>query len=500
MTAALTVRGLRKSFGAVHALRGVDLEVRPGEVHALLGQNGCGKSTLVKTLTGVITPDAGTADVFGRPLAFPVASAAATGIAVIHQDLGLVDEMTVLENLGVTAGFGARLLGVVNHRREVDTYREVMASLDFAVDLHAKVGSLSAAERAMLGVARAVRDLGSDVAGRLFILDEPTAALGHSEADRVLALMRRVADQGAGVIFISHRLNEVTASCDRLTIMRDGQTVHSSDVAGIDRAEIVRHMLGRRLSDFFPTPSAELGGQVRLSVRGLNGRTLRDFSLDGRAGEIIGVTGLDGMGQVEVVRLLAGAARPLAGSVTVDGVDVPLGSPQRAIRSGIAYVPGNRLRDGAWTDASARENVVLPVLRRIPTRGVIRAASERAYADPLLRSAGLHPFDPARAFRNFSGGNQQKIVFAKWMQIDPSVLLLEEPTQGVDAGAARELLGRVTDAAAEGATVLIVSGDHEQLLELCHRVVVLSHGVVVAEIDRADLSEERLLVACSPTA
>ena len=498
MTIALSVRGLEKSYGAVRALRGVDLEVGAGEVHALLGQNGCGKSTLVKALTGIVAPDAGEAELFGRPVSFPVTSAHAQGIAVIHQDLGLVDDMTVLENLGATGGYGTRALGVVRQRRQAEAYRAVMASFDFDVPLHAMVRTLSASERAMLGVVRSVRDLRSDVAGQLFILDEPTAALGRAEADRVLELMRRVAARGAGVVFISHRLNEVTAACDRLTVMRDGQSVYSGAVADVDRGEIVRHMLGRRLDEFFPDPPTGVGDRVRLSIRGLSGSTLDDLDLDAREGEIVGVTGLDGMGQDELVRIVAGASQAAQGSVEVDGARLPLGSPRAAIQAGVAYVPGNRLRDGGWVEASARENLTLPVLARVRRRGVISSRIERTYAERRLGGVGLHPFDPERAFRGFSGGNQQKIVFAKWLQTEPSVLLLEEPTQGVDAGASRDLLTHVTTAAETGMTVIIVSGDHEQLVELCHRVVVLSHGRITAELPREDLSEERLLVACSP--
>lgn len=497
MTTALAVHGMEKSYGAVRALRGVDLEVTAGEVHALLGQNGCGKSTLVKALTGIVQPDGGTAEVFGRELALPVTSAHAHGIAVIHQDLGLVDEMTVLENLGVTARYGARILGVVRERAEADAYRAIMDSLDFHVPLHAPVRTLTAAERAMLGVVRAIRDLGSETDGRLFILDEPTAALGRSEAERVLSLMRRVADRGAGVVFISHRLNEVMAVCDRVTVMRDGRTVFTGPVSGVDRGEIVRHMLGRRLDELFPHPPNSVGDRVRLSVRGLRGRVLDDLDLDAREGEIVGVTGLDGMGQDELVRIVAGAASASAGSVSIDGAGLRLGSPRAAIDAGVAFVPGNRLRDGGWVDASARENLTLPVLRSLRRGGVLRERGEREYATEQLAEVGLHPLDPERPFRGFSGGNQQKIVFGKWLQTDPGILLLEEPTQGVDAGAARELLGRVTAAASSGRTVLVVSGDHEQLVEICHRVVVLAHGQVVADIPRSELSEERLLLASS---
>jgi len=499
MIPALSIRGLAKSYGAVNALRGVDLEVQPGEIHGLLGQNGCGKSTLVKSITGVIAPDAGEIAVYGQVVVTPVVHPHQYGLAVVHQDVGLADSMTVLENLGVTASYGTRAFGIVNERRERRIANDLLATLGLTFDLDAPVRLLTPAQRAMMGIVRALRDLNAHQGSAVLVLDEPTAALGRDESDQVLDLMRKVAAAGSAVVFISHRLNEVTATCDAVTIMRDGLVAHTGPAHELNREQMVAHMLGRTIEDFFPPPPRRPADNVRLRVRDLTGTTVTGFEVDARAGEIIGITGLAGMGQAELVRLLAAADSPTRGTIAIDGTDLKAFTPFEAMRRGISFVPGNRHRDGGWLAASAAENVTLPVLTRF-ARPALRLRAERQYAREKLALLQLRPLAPERLMSSFSGGNQQKIVFAKWLQTEPTVLLLEEPTQGVDPGAARELLDQVVDAATRGATVLIFSGDHEQLVEICHRVIVLSHGRVISEIPRDQLSEERLIAASASDA
>lgn len=494
-----------KAYGGARALDGLDLRVEAGEVHALLGQNGCGKSTLVKALTGVHNPDEGTARVFGRELTFPVTAPHTHGIAVIHQDIGVVEQMTVLENLGVNAGYGTRLLGAVDTRSERRVYRALAERLGVALPLDALVADLSPAERALLAVVRAMRLLEAhDGEGQLFVLDEPTAALSGGEAERLLTLMRRMADLGAGVVFISHRLAEVMAVCDSATVVRAGRTVLRTPVAATTREDLVAAMLGRRMEDFFPEPPAEpvragvASARARLVVDGVSGDVVRDATFTVHAGEVVGVTGLAGMGQEELPRLLAGVQRPAAGWAGVDGRRLSGGSPREATAAGLALVPGNRLRDGCWVAGSAAENLTLPVLRRFSRAWGVDTDAERRHARDRMVEVGTVPADPSLPMAAFSGGNQQKIVFAKWLQTAPGVLLLDEPTQGVDPGAAHDLLEDVVQAAASGAAVVVFSGDHEQLAAVCHRVLVLQHGRTVAELTRAsgDLTEANLLHAC----
>ncbi|MHC3003043.1 sugar ABC transporter ATP-binding protein [Gordonia sp. GN26] len=493
---ALNVLGLSKSYGGAVALDGMDLLVRPGEVHALLGQNGCGKSTLVKSLTGVVTPDAGTIEVFGRNVNVPVDDPHAHGIAVIHQDIGLVDDMTVLENLGVNARYGTRLLAPVRVGREKAIYRELMNRLGFDFPLDAMVSTLSPAERALLAVVRALRLMDIDSDEQLFILDEPTAALPRPEAARLLELMRRVADTGAGVLFISHRLAEVMQVCDRATVMRAGRNVLEVPIADTSRTELVSHMLGRRMDDFYPAPpSTEIGAPL-LRVRNLTGERVEDLDLTVHAGEVVGVTGLAGMGQDELPMLLAGDVTPVAGTVDVDGETMRPGEPNDAIRSGMVLVPGNRLRDGCWAEGTAEENVILPVVRRYRGWKGLDLGRLRDRAQELMTSVHVHPNRPALPMTAFSGGNQQKIVFAKWLQLKPKVLLLDEPTQGVDPGSAKELLADALEAADAGSAVVLFSGEHELLAAVCHRVLVLHHGQLIDELSGDRLTEQLLLEAC----
>lgn len=496
-SAALVVSGLTKSFGGVTVLRPLSLRVEPGEVHALVGQNGSGKSTLVKCLTGVHTPDAGEASVFGRELHFPVHAPAEHGIAVIHQDIGLVEEMTVLENLGINAKYGTRLLSPVSVRREKSIYREIFERLGIDIPFDQPVSTLGPAEHALIGVARAMRVMARHDR-QLFILDEPTAHLSRIEAERVTTFMQRVAALGSSVIFISHRLNEVLTSCDTVTVIRDGRLITSGTTQDLTKSDLVSSMLGRRMVDFYPRrPTPPDDAPVILEVSGLCGDIVRDVTLDVRSGEIVGVTGLAGMGQEELPLLLAGATAAQAGAVRVDREPVRLGNTRASIAKSIALVPSNRQRDGLWMDATAAENVTLPVLRSFTNRiGMLDRRRERRVADGILDGSGLRPMEPDREMRMFSGGNQQKVVVGKWLQLSPRIFLLDEPTQGVDAGAARELLDRAANLAASGTAVIVFSGDHEQLAAMCNRVIVLNDGRQVAELSGDDLTERALLEAC----
>lgn len=498
MSNALVVRNLSKSFGGVPALGPIDLSIPTGQVHALVGQNGCGKSTFVKCLTGYHRPDSGEVAVFGRELSLPVHSPGEHGIAVIHQDVGLVPNMTVLENLGANAGYGARLLGSVRVREEREIYRALFDRLGVSVPLDVLVADLSPAEHALVGIVRAMRLMSGEHEQHLFILDEPTAYLNRAEAVRVTTFMRRVADLGSSVIFISHRLGEVLEYCDAVTVLRDGQLVSSVSTDGLSRSELVAQMLGRRLQDFYPSPvPVAEAAEPRLVVDGVAGDIVDDFSLEVRAGEIVGVTGLAGMGQEELPHLLAGSKKAARGTVSVAGVGDVTGNIPRAIDAGLVMIPGNRHRDGCWLDATAAENVTLASLDRFRGRGrLVSWRRERITATRLLEQSGVRPLAPRAQMRNFSGGNQQKIVFGKWLFREPDVLLLDEPTQGVDAGAGRELLDQVASLAEQGTAVVVFSGDHEQIAAICHRVLVLHHGRVIAELSGEGLDEATLLEAC----
>lgn len=495
---ALEIEDLSKQFDGNYALHPLTWQVQRGEVHALVGQNGSGKSTLIKCLAGYYRPETGRVKLFGKELDLPVHNPADHGIAVIHQDLGLAPEMTVLENIGVATGYGARTLGWVQDRKEAKACREIAERIGIELPLHTMVSDLSPAQRALVGLVRAVRALGDGHEGHLFILDEPTASLSHSEAAQVTAMMRNVADLGSSVIFVSHRLGEVLDDCDNVTVLRDGKRVLTRSTEGLTRSDLVADILGRRLTEYYPDPPAKaVEPTPQLVLEGVTGGVVRDLSVTVQSGEIVGFTGLAGMGHEELPLLLAGKLARTAGTVTVNGTAVPADKPRAAIAAGLALVPGNRHRDGVWLDASTVENATLPALGKYTRFGFLTNwRKEREDALELVQSSGMVPAQPHWQVRQFSGGNQQKLVLAKWLQMKPSVLLLDEPTQGVDAGASRQLLDRVADLAAGGASVVVFSGDHEQLAAICHRVLVLHDGQIVAELPQAELSEQSLLEAC----
>lgn len=495
-TAALSLRGVSKHFGGVAALHQVDFSVNPGEIHALLGQNGSGKSTLVKIITGVYAPDPGAhLELWGKAEELPMVAAHQHGIAVIHQDLGLVERMTVVENLGITSGYGTRMLMPIPRRRERTRCRELLAGIGLDVSLDALVANLSPAVRAGIAIARATRLLQDHAEHFIFILDEPTAYLSSEGADRVMSLMRTVASKGSSVVFISHRLSEVLSVADRITVLRDGKVADTFSSSEGDHRRIIAAMLGRSLEQYYPDRFEAPAANPVLQVMGLTGSTLNRVSFSVCPGEVVGFAGLVGMGYEEIPYLLAGNAKATSGVVELDGrklLNLPLG---KRIQLGVVLVPGNRQRDGAWPAATAQENIALPTLLRQAAASPLRLARERRYAASQMNLFGVRPSLPDRKVSMFSGGNQQKIVLAKWMSMAPRVLLLDEPTQGIDAGAKFEILRMIIEAAKGGAAVLIFSGDYEQLAHVCNRVIVLAHGRIVAELAGSEITESAIVQA-----
>lgn len=493
---ALSLRRASKRFGGLQALNQVDFSVDPGEIHALLGQNGSGKSTLVKIVTGVYAPDAGASlELWGRPTEMPVAAAHQHGIAVIHQDLGLVERMTVVENLGITSGYGTRAFMPIANRRERARCRQLLAGMGLDVPLDVLVANLSPAVRAGIAIARATRLLQEHAERFIFILDEPTAYLSSEASERVMSLMRAVARSGSAVVFISHRLSEVLSVADRITVLRDGQVADTFTSREGDHRRIIAAMLGRALEQYYPDRGEAPEAGPVLRVRDLTGSRLQGVSFQASPGEVLGFAGLVGMGHEEVPYILGGNARARAGRAELEGRDLlPLPLSER-IRLGVVLVPGNRQRDGAWLAATAQENIALPTLLRLPMPFPLRLSREHRYAVSQMNLFRVRPIVPDRKVSLFSGGNQQKIVLAKWMSATPRVLLLDEPTQGVDAGAKFEVLRIIVDAARSGSAVLIFSGDYEQLANVCHRVLILAHGRIVAELAGSEVTESAIVHA-----
>ena len=494
----LSARGFSKTFSGRTVLRDLDLDVYPGEIHGLLGQNGSGKSTFIKILAGYHAPDDGAElTIDGRDVALPLdpREPHLLGLSFVHQDLGLVPEMTVLENLRVGSyetGLGWR----IRWRRERQYVRDALQrfGLDH-ISPDAEVRTLRDVERAMLAILRALERLKGLTRGVL-VLDEPTAYLPRDGVDRLFSAVRSAAAAGFGVLFVSHRLDEVRALTNRVTILRDGAHVETADTAALNERDLIERILGRALGELYPS-AHKMRGEVALTARDVSGSVVRSFSIDLHRGEIVGLTGLLGMGQEQVPHLLFGSQRA-AGEACVGTwtVDLRRMTPRRAIEIGVALLPANRLREGAAQEATVVENVTLPVLGTYFKGGILRHRRERREVAAQLRQFQVVPPEPTRVFNKLSGGNQQKALLAKWFATRPQIFLLHEPTQGVDIGAKQQIFADIRDLAQGGGAVMIASVEYEDLAHLCDRVLVFRDGDVVAELRDHELTQDRIVEQC----
>ena len=508
---ALQVRALTKTFAGGRALNEVDMDLAAGEVHALLGENGSGKSTLIKILSGYHRPDPGAqVQIGGQPLAFGSALASyAVGARFVHQDLGLVEASSISDNLAFGPGFPTSFATIRSGRTRQRAV-QALEGVDLDLDPDAMISSLSPAQKTGVAVARALM-VDGDAVVRLLVLDEPTARLPEHEVEHLLTLVRSVARRGVGVLYVTHRLDEVFQIASQATILRDGHKVASVAVQGLERDVLLQHLLGaalerpHRLQAHPVTSAASV-----LTVTGLHSEALHDVSFTVHPGEIVGIAGITGSGREALCGTLFGARRRDAGEVSVGAVPIRGNRPDAAMQAGVAYVPAERKILGAFLDLSAGENIGIanlgafwrwPLLRRQRETD----AAQRWFVRFAIRPLGaLH--QPLSAF---SGGNQQKVVFSKWFQRAPVLFLLDEPTQGVDVGAKAELHTALFEAAREGAGIVISSSDVDELTTVCDRVLVLRSGRVVAELSgagvnphamsRAALGIDRSDAAAQPT-
>ncbi|MGW2049622.1 sugar ABC transporter ATP-binding protein [Streptomyces sp. NPDC001858] len=486
MTAVLRVRGVTKSFGGAAALKGVDIDLYPGEIHALMGMNGAGKSTLVQVLSGVHRADGGTIEVDGQEQhALSVRRARRLGIASVPQRRELAMGLSVAEN--VLLGDLPTRARAVRWKAVREEARRALAALGIVIDVERTAGSLTVAEQTMVEVAREVRR-----GGRILILDEPTACLSAKDADRIRALVRTLRDEGVAVVYISHYIDEVMAVADRLTVLRDGAVVTSAPAAELDHAGLVRAMVGRDVVSTRPErpgPKPEVG----LSVRGLSdGRAVRDFTVEVRRGEIVAVLGPAGDAQSRLFDLLSGRRRPDRGDLHVDGRSVPFGKVAASLGSGLRCVTGDRRALGLVPGLSLDENLMLAddrlARRRLHRRGELarRAAPSRLrYGVRAL--AGNPPVSV------LSGGNQQKVLLGKWLETSPAACFLEDPTNGVDIAAMSDIHALVDDLASRGVAVLLASSSAEEVMRLADRVLVVSAGRTVAEHDITAITRDELV-------
>jgi rhamnose transport system ATP-binding protein len=488
---AVELRSISKRFAATAALTEVSLDLRAGEVHALVGENGAGKSTLVKILAGVHQPDAGTILLRGEAtsIAGPARSRA-LGIAVVHQEPRLFPDLSVAENVFIGHAPSSGMAGI-DWRAMRTAAQALFRELDVQFDVSAPVRGLSMADQQLIEIAKAL-----SVEASVLILDEPTASLSAHEVERLFTIVRRLRERGVAIMFVSHRLDEVFALCDRATVFRDGRHVVTQDTAELTTADLIRHMVGRTVS-LFPKVESPIG-DVLLEVEGLTRvGVFRDITFSVRAGEIVGLAGLVGAGRTEVARVLFGIDRRDGGTVRLAGRPVDFAAPSNAMHDGIAYLPEDRHQEGLVLDFSIAQNVTLPILPRLFPRLLVRASTERAVAIEHTDQFNVRMTGVDQEVGALSGGNQQKVVLAKWLASGPRVLILDEPTRGIDIGAKVEVHRLIAELAAKGLAIILISSDLPEVLAMSDRIIVLHEGRITAEIARADATQERVMFAAT---
>ncbi len=485
-TPLLRVEGLVKDFPGVRALDGVSFDLFPGEVHVLLGENGAGKSTLIKCLAGVYQPDAGQVFVDERPVHLRTAAdAERLGIATIHQEFNLVPQLSVAEN--VMLGRQARRLGIIDRRRTTELAAAALDRVGLRIDPRTPVSELGVARQQMVEIAKAL-----SLDARVLILDEPTSALTDDEVDHLFALMAELRDTGVGMVFISHHLEEIRRIGKRVTVLRDGRSVGTVP-ATTPTEELVRLMVGRSIESQYPRERGAVGEPLLVVDHLTAAGRFEDVSVQVRAGEVVGIAGLVGAGRTEVLRAVFGADGYDAGTVTVRGRSLPRHDVRAAIEAGLGLVPEDRKAQGLVLGASVGENVGLVSLQRATRWGLV----DRPRLDRLARSTvadlGVRTPSIRTLVRALSGGNQQKVVIGKWLGADPAVLLMDEPTRGVDVGARVEIYQLVNALTASGRGVLLVSSDLPEVVGICDRVLVMAQGRVVGELSHDQASQDAVM-------
>jgi ABC-type sugar transport system ATPase subunit len=487
----ITFKNITKNFPGVAALADVSFEVQSGECHALLGENGAGKSTLGKILAGMYRPDGGRIQVDCKPLDFhSPRDAVRAGVAIVHQELVFCPNLSVAENLCL---HDLPRKGLFLDRGKLRRQAEVLlAQIGLDVDVDRPLASLSIAQEQLVQIAAAV-----GLGAKIVVFDEPTSSLGRGEVDRLFALIRRLRQSGVTIIYVSHRLEEIFELCQTVTVLRDGRHIATRPVDTLDQDELVRMMVGRNVDSVTPSPTADAAGAVRLQVRRFSSRgRFADFSLDLHAGEVVGLAGLVGAGRTEVLEALFGLDRNAEGDLVIDGKAVRVRSSRQARRLGMTLIPEDRKRQGLVLGMNVRENLTFPILDRFRrTLGWVDRRAEMALTNRLRSELSIRAASGELPVSSLSGGNQQKIVFARGLDADCRVLLVDEPTRGVDVGAKREIHDLMRQLARQGTAVLLVSSDLPELLALSHRVVVLRQGRIVAELSRQAATPDTVLRA-----
>jgi len=483
--------GISKSFPGVHALDDCRFELHPGEVHALVGENGAGKSTLMKILAGIYRRDAGTIRFKGQEVDIASPRAAQDlGISIIHQELNLMGHLTVAQNIFIGREPRGAAPFLLDEKTLNAKARELFETLHVKLDPRARVSSLAVAQQQMVEIAKAL-----SFSSAVLIMDEPTAALTDTEIDELFRIIRHLRDQGKGIVHISHRLEELKQISNRITVMRDGRFIATVNTADAEIQQIISMMVGRTVFEATPELPEQRDPNVVLEVKGLNlGRQVRDISFSLHRGEILGIAGLVGAGRTEVVRAIFGADRPESGQVTMNGKPVVIHEPSDAVHHGIAYLSEDRKRYGLALGMDVELNTVLASLRRFANGfGWVRTGATRKQALEQVQALAIKTPSIRQRVKNLSGGNQQKVVIAKWLTADTDILIFDEPTRGIDVGAKSEIYRLLNDLAKQGKSIIMISSELPEVLRMSHRILVMCEGRITGELSSAEATQEKIM-------
>ncbi|MCI3195595.1 sugar ABC transporter ATP-binding protein [Bacillus sp. HU-1818] len=484
----IDMNDIHKAFGKNQVLSGVSFNLKPGEVHALMGENGAGKSTLMNLLTGLHGLDKGSIRINGKETYFSnPKEAEQNGIAFIHQELNIWPEMTVLENLFIGKEMTSKL-GILNTKKMKALAKKQFEKLSVSLSLDQEAGKCSVGQQQMIEIAKALM-----TKAEVIIMDEPTAALTEREINKLFEVIASLKKDGVSIVYISHRMEEIFTICDRITIMRDGKTVDTTNIPETSFDEVVKKMVGRELTDRYPQRRPELGDIV-LEVRDASKKgSFEHVSFHVRSGEIVGVSGLMGAGRTEIMRALFGIDRLDSGEIWLAGEKTNIKNPNDAVKKGLGFITENRKDEGLLLDTSIRENIALPSLTSFSPKGVIDQKREASFVELLINRLTIKTASPETHARNLSGGNQQKVVIAKWIGIGPKVLILDEPTRGVDVGAKREIYTLMNELTDRGVAIIMVSSELPEIIGMSDRVIVVHEGKISGEVASREATQERIM-------
>ncbi|MFE0505315.1 sugar ABC transporter ATP-binding protein [Peribacillus butanolivorans] len=484
----IEMKNIYKAFGQNKVLEGVQFSLEAGEVHALMGENGAGKSTLMNILTGLHKHDQGTIEINGKETSFKDSKEAEeAGMAFIRQELNIWPEMTVLENLFIGKEM-VNAFGVLRNKQMKARANEIFKTLNISLPFDKEAGLCSVGEQQMIEIAKALM-----TDAEVIIMDEPTAALTDREIEKLFEVMKDLTKKGVSLVYISHRMEEIFAICDRITVMRDGKTVDTKRIEDTNFDEVVQKMVGRELEDRFPHREAHLG-EVVLDVKGLTKKGLfEDIHFAVRKGEIVGVAGLMGAGRTEIMRALFGVDQIDSGEITVEGKKVSIRKPTDAVRYGLAFITENRKEEGLILDFSVRENIGLPNLKSFAPSGLVKTEDEKKFAEMMIKRLHVKTSSTETIIGNLSGGNQQKVVIAKWIGTSPKVLIMDEPTRGIDVGAKREIYELMNELTERGISIIMVSSELPEIVGMSDRILVVHEGKIAGELKKQEVTQEKIM-------